>query len=774
LTRVAFVIPWYGRDLLGGAEQHVFQVTTRLARRGHGVEVLTTCCRSFHDDWQQNAFASGTSDESGVVVRRFPVRRRDVAAFDRANAELIALNDRPKPAGANPVSDATERAFVHENIHAPELLDFVEREANRYAAVVFAPYLYGPSLLGVGRARNAVLQPLLHDESYAYLSAVDRIFRQARRVLFISEGEAQLAATLYGPSMWRKGVVTGAGVESSPRAAGEAWSSELEPDRFLLYLGRRAATKNVDLLVRAYRVYRSARGGRLRLVLAGPGDLPLAGEGILDLGVLDDTRKSWLLSNCRALVQPSRNESYSRTMMEAWLRGKPVIVNGHCLATALAVEASGGGWQATGEADWASAFAQVESCGEEELRERGGRGRRHAEQHADWEKAIDRYEKALDLLPRPRRLRPATPPGPGAIHQLTPNLSYGDAISNDALFIREILHELGYRSEIFVRYFDPTMSALAKPFEPGSSLAPEDGLLYHYSIGSELTAYAVAHPGPKALVYHNITPAHFFQPWEPEFAKLLVSGRADLRRLALEFVVSAGDSAFNASELREAGFASPRVLPIFVDPMRWSERADPRWMRDLQDGRTNILFVGRVAPNKCHHHLLEAFAEYLRFDPAGRLVVAGYWPEGNAYAAFLRDRATRLGIASRVLWTSSCSDAQLQACYRTAHLYWSMSEHEGFGVPLVEAMWFDVPVLAYRSTGVPETLGKAGILFTEKRWPELAALARLLVEDPVLRRKALAAQRERRAAFLPEAVLPSFVEFVRELTSGKREARAAS
>src|SRR5207237_5957434 len=135
--------------------------------------------------------------------------------------------------------------------------------------------------------------------------------------------------------------------------------------------------------------------------------------------------------------------------------------------------------------------------------------------------------------------------------------------------------------------------------------------------------------------------------------------------------------------------------------------------------------------------------EYLRFEASARRVVAGFWPEGSAYANFLRESAGKLGIASRVLWTSSCTDAQLQACYRTAHLYWSMSEHEGFCVPVVEAMWFDVPVLAYRSTAVPETLSHAGVMFTEKRWPELAALAHLLVEDGVLRGKVVAAQRAR-------------------------------
>jgi glycosyltransferase involved in cell wall biosynthesis len=774
LSRIAFVIPWFGRTLLGGAEQHVFQVATRLARRGHRVEVLATCGKSFHDDWERNHFREGASEESGVTVRRFALRPRNRAAFETANAELLALNERTKRVGISPAPDATARAFVEENIHAPGLLDFLQRETG-YAAVVFAPYLYGPTLLGVERAGDrAVLQPLLHDETYAYLPAVDAIFRRARRILFISEGEAMLAARLYGPSMWRKGIVTGGGVEVPSSARGdEGEVAGLVPGSYLLYLGRRDRTKNVDLLVQAYEDYRSRLGGSLRLVLAGAGSLDSSGEGIVDLGVVSDEGKAWLLSHCRALVQPSRNESYSRTMMEAWLREKPVIVNAECLATSLAVQASGGGWLASTELDWATAFADVEGASDDELFERGRRGRRHADEHADWEKAVDRYEQALDLRRPARQVRPQAGRHARAVHQLLPNLSYGDAISNQAVFACELLRALGYRSNIFVRHFDEAMEDYATPIGD-SAIGARDALLYHHSVGTDLTAVAVRHPGPKALLYHNITPAHFFERWDKPFAELLASGRKELSDLARAFPLSAGDSRYNAAELLDAGFRDPRVVPIVVEPSRWAASADPRWMRDLQDGRTNILFVGRVAPNKCQHDLLQAFAEYLHFDSTARLVIAGYWPEGDRYVAFLQAMARRLGLGSRVLWTGTCTETQLQACYRTAHLFVSMSEHEGFCAPLVEAMWFDVPVLAYRSTAVPETLANAGLLFTEKRFPEIGALMRLAVEDASLRRTILAAQRARRSAFLPEFVLPGLIEFLEELSGVAPSQRAVS
>src|SRR5262249_6311427 len=143
-----------------------------------------------------------------------------------------------------------------------------------------------------------------------------------------------------------------------------------------------------------------------------------------------DAGRAALLANCRALVQPSRNESYSRTMMEAWLHAKPVVAHSECLATGRAVEASGGGWAAASEAEWAETFTVLEAADESMLRERGERGRAYALEHADWEKAIQRYEVALELRPSARARPMPRPSTDRAIHQLLQGLYYGDAISD--------------------------------------------------------------------------------------------------------------------------------------------------------------------------------------------------------------------------------------------------------------------------------------------------------------------------------------------------------
>jgi glycosyltransferase involved in cell wall biosynthesis len=235
---------------------------------------------------------------------------------------------------------------------------------------------------------------------------------------------------------------------------------------------------------------------------------------------------------------------------------------------------------------------------------------------------------------------------------------------------------------------------------------------------------------------------------------MLETGRAHLPRLAPHFACSVGDSTFNAAELAACGFASPGVLPIICDPAKWNMRADEALMERLQDGRVNLLFVGRIAPNKKQDELVRAFAHYRELDARSRLIMAG---EGRAsdpfYARLLRDINAR-ALDEHVIVTGQITDAELLAYYRTAHLYWSLSEHEGFGVPLVEAMWFDVPVLAYQSTATPETLRDAGVTFERKDDLRAAAtLAKLLTrDDEHLRRRTIAAGRERREAFTPPRV----------------------
>lgn len=757
---LAIVIPWFGKDLKGGAEQQGWQVATRLARRGHKIEVLTTCCRSFQEDWTVNHLKARVSQEEGVNIRRFQVERRDRDTFAEVNRRLLSIPSSKLKPGLNPVPFKDAEKFCSENISSPQLLNFLKNKKDQYQAFLFLPYLYGPILKGLPIVSDrAFLQPCLHNEVYAYLPQVANIFHGARGLLFISEGEAQLAQQLYGPGIISKSLVAGAGVEAGQHydeAISQVGEISLKQERFVLYLGRRDATKNTDLLVKAYTTFKQQHpNSSLKLVLAGPGNTSFNGfvPGLMDLGLIPESEKEALLANCLALLQPSQNESYSRVMMEAWFYGRPVAAYRECLATAMAVEAAQGGWLAKTETEWVELLAKIDHLEEEQLTKYGTNGQVYAQENAVWDKVIERYEAALGLSQPPIAIA-AQPRGTRfkEIHQLLPNLAYGDAISNHALAIRDHLRHCGYKSDIFVRYVDEQVAHEAIVFQP-KRITPQAGLIYHHSIGSELTEYAIAHPSAKCLIYHNITPAEFFLPYRPEFAKLLEKGRSELKQLAQHFPLSVGDSAYNAAELAASGFHQPGVLPIAVDPKKWDMPADETLMQKLQDGKTNLLFVGRLAPNKRQEHLLEAFAHYLTMDQEARLILAGYGDANDPYYRHLISCIQKWGLTNHVMLTGQVNNAQLLAFYRTAHLLWSMSEHEGFCVPLVEAMWFDIPVLAYKSSAVPETLGEAGLMFTSKEdLVMVAALAKIIARDESLRSKIIKVQRHKRNSFLPELV----------------------
>jgi glycosyltransferase involved in cell wall biosynthesis len=778
--KVGIIIPWFGRELKGGAEQHAWQIASRLAERGHEVEVLTTCCRSHQDDWETNHFAPGARREAeGMLVRRFPVDARDRIAFEDVNRRLLSIDTSTLKPGISPVSRTDSDIFVVHLIRSRQLLQFVSESKAAYDRVILLPYLYGLILQSVEIIRErAILQPCLHDEAYAYLPQIADGFYKVGSIFFISEGEQQLASRLFGPGILCRSYLVGAGVEearnnrSSPASNGSSLSSRL--GRYVLYIGRKDEGKNVPLLVRAFSRFCAVRpNSDLRLVLAGHGSIPSNGaEGrVLDAGLVDDEQKLELVSHCLALAQPSRNESFSRVMMEAWFQRKPVAVHSRCLATSVAVQSATGGWTAGSEGEWAALFAQIDRTPARDLLSLGGNGERYAREMADWDRVIDRYEAALTEPPLTAGGPDTRPRHRKQINQFLPNLSYGDAISNYALFIRDHIRSLGGASRIYARFIDPRLAGECTPFSP-EALQSSDAAIYHHSIGSEITRHLVNYSRPKCLIYHNITPPEFFTAFRPQFAQLLQQGREQLNALAPHFVQSYGVSPYNVRELANLGFHDPQLLPMCVPPEKWASAADPHLMETLSDGRTNIIFVGRIAPNKKQDDLVTAFSYYLALDPTARLFLIGSAEDGDPYAmrvaTIIRDQA----VEAAVTLTGSIPDAQLAAYYRNAHLFWSMSEHEGFCVPLAEAMLFDVPVLAFAGSAVPETLGKAAFLFeTKTNLTEVASAAYLVIHDLSLRAEIIKAQRERRVDFLPKQIAPQLARLIDRLFAVSRPGR---
>lgn len=775
MNRIAIVIPWFGRNLRGGAELHAWQLAARFASRGHAVEVLTTCCRAHTHDWGTNHLPAGVVvEDEGFLVRRFPVESRDRTAFDAANGRLLSVPRTALRVGVPPVPTEEEHTFCTQLIRSPLLVSYIDQHKLQFDGIVLLPYLYGPVLEGVHAAgERALLQPCLHDEPYAYLPTIARAMYAAPRLLFLSEGERRLALRLYGPGIVGKSVLVGAGVDLVADAPEESVVPAAEGSRFVLCLGRKDPGKKTDFLVQSFRRYRQRHpASRLKLVVAGPGTIALPDDvrGLIELDEVSEAQKAALLMRCAALFHPSENESYSRVLMEAWLHGKPVAVNADCLATATAV-AEGGGWLAAGQEEWMELFGVVDGAADAELEEIGERGRVYAADLANWDAVIARYEQVIDDL---KPVSP-TPLTKTPIHQLLPNLAVGDAISNHARWLRRKLRDWGHPSEIHALALDSRLSGEASIYVDGS-LAPGDAVLLHHSIGSAITPAIQAHPGPKCLVYHNITPPAFLEPYLPLHTRLCREGRDQLPLLAPFFPVSVGDSNYNAVDLAGSGFRDPGVLPICVDPVHWQTVPDAALMARLQDGRTNVLFVGRIIPNKKQEDLIYAFARLRERDPTARLLLVGMSvTSDDLYLACLKELCRELDLVDAVDFCGYASDEELVAYYRTAHLFWSMSEHEGFCIPLVEAMWFDVPVFAFGSSAVPETLEGAGEIFFDKEdFGALAARAHDLARDPAVRREVILRQRARRNAFLAEPVTRELRALVTRMLEPAAVARVAS
>ena len=333
---------------------------------------------------------------------------------------------------------------------------------------------------------------------------------------------------------------------------------------------------------------------------------------------------------------------------------------------------------------------------------------------------------------------------PRRVHQLLAALAYGDAIGDEALAIQRHLRAGGFESEIFAERVHPRMAHLARPLwrYPEVS-APDTVCVYHFSIGSAAGRLIYHAPDRLVAIYHNITPARYFLGFHPHLVGLTHHGRRELEAFAPRAELALGDSEYNRRELAEAGFRQTGVLPIVLDLARYGRNPSPVTRRLFDDGRTNVLFVGRIIPNKRIEDLIAAFAAYRRRDPRSRLLLVGDYRGHERYYGRLRQRALALGLSlsDDVVFTGHVEHDDLVACYAASHLFLCLSEHEGFCVPLLEAMVFDLPVVAYDAGAVRETLDGAGVLLERKDPDEVAELLWRLRPDGALRAAVLAGER---------------------------------
>lgn len=351
------------------------------------------------------------------------------------------------------------------------------------------------------------------------------------------------------------------------------------------------------------------------------------------------------------------------------------------------------------------------------------------------------------------------------VHQFLPSLSRGDAIGHHVQRIRPILERFG-PSRIYVDTCEASLRKVALPYRAYEP-SPGDVAVYHSSIGSPMARWLLGVPVPVIVDYHNVTPVLYFAAYEPRIAALLYAGRIECALLAGRSPLGIADSAYSAREMEGMGYPSAATVPIFLDHAAYERPPDRRLLDRLLATKTgtDVLYVGRLAPNKRQEDVMKAFALYRRhFDPGARLFLVGR-ASSPRYARALEEFAAELGVGG-IHMVGGVSDEQLFAHYRAADAYLSMSEHEGFCVPLVECMIFGVPVVAYAAAAVPETLGEAGVLVRHRRYEEIAALVHLVATDAGARGRLVAAGRARLELFRPEQHEPRLAGLVSAVLDG--------
>lgn len=351
---------------------------------------------------------------------------------------------------------------------------------------------------------------------------------------------------------------------------------------------------------------------------------------------------------------------------------------------------------------------------------------------------------------------------PRSIDQFCAGFAPGDAISHEALLLQRYLINAGFESRIYSQHFRDQDAHIVQHYTQFKD-RKDSILVYHHSFYSDFLAGLRDVKTRKILAFHNMTPAHFVRPYSRTIADQLDLTRTLLNGLRHSFEIKLADSQYNARELMDMGFDEVKVMPvpIYLEDFRDGKEAR---LPFLEDGRRNILFVGRVFPNKRHQDLLKAFYYYHQIQPDSRLILVGdFHPDVRGYSAELINLAREMGIREHVLFTGKVPADEIKTYFRKADLFLSMSEHEGFFVPLVESMYMKLPILSFASSVIPETLGRCGVTFYKKDFPRIAAMMHQLVEDQDLRAAVIAEQNKRLSYFEQNRTYEVFREALLEM-----------
>lgn len=352
------------------------------------------------------------------------------------------------------------------------------------------------------------------------------------------------------------------------------------------------------------------------------------------------------------------------------------------------------------------------------------------------------------------------------INQFHSGTTVGDAITNMMLALRELLISKGYESEIYAEYIDERLSDRIRPIQEYKG-SRENLLFVHHSMGMNCFDKIVGLPDKKALIYHNITPEHFFE--DEGTKKAIRKGLWQAKEYRKYVDYSIADSNYNRKELLGMGYEEVDVMPIQISLDRFDHVTSKASVLEGHEKYKNIIFVGRVVPNKCQSDIIRAFTVYnVYYNTDSRLFIVGD-DSMDSYVKELKEICREYGIEDKVFFTGKVSEEELKAYYEMADLFLCMSEHEGFGVPLLEAMRMGVPVIGYRSSAVPETMNGAGVLVNEKNYAYIGALCNELLTDPDLYQKIVERQKVRIRRLEEMNTEKIFSKILDHIFTGKRK-----
>ncbi|MFQ6081742.1 MAG: glycosyltransferase family 4 protein [Candidatus Aminicenantia bacterium] len=351
------------------------------------------------------------------------------------------------------------------------------------------------------------------------------------------------------------------------------------------------------------------------------------------------------------------------------------------------------------------------------------------------------------------------------VDQLLPALHQGDAIGDTALHIKKILNSCGFSSQIYSLTIDEQLKPEAELFSQFPTPSQADVVIFHFALPSPLTEEVKRIPGKKIMIYHNITPSEFFIDYSSEMSFISIEGRNQLKSLVSYIDLALADSEFNKQELDAIGYRNTAVFSLFVDFNKYKKPINPSIYNLFNDDRVNILFVGRIVPNKKIDEIIKVVFYYkkyisplVRFIPVGKTISLPTY-----YHSLVRLADEFLLKEEEIIFTGHIPDEELFAFYRVSDVFLSLSEHEGFCLPLIESMIFDLPIIAYNSTAVPYTLGRAGILIKTKEIAYIAELINILVKNSHFQEKIITNQRKRLKEFKNQDLRGILIKYINNL-----------